>query len=591
VGVERIGTVECDGNGTSVPGTRTQRDYFPLTGKLKSTKTRCGDTIIQDLSYQYDLAGNMTRRENAVGTTPPEVFGYDALNRPGTMNGDDIHYFNNDFGSLHSTAALGLYEYQGGGGDWIASAGDNSFDQDAVGNVIQRQGPDIPGQIQTIDYTSFDLPSSITGGPAGATFTVDFSYDADKKRVVKRKQSAQTPTTTTFYADSLYQRVETEGAPTRHRSMIYANGRAVAEYFVDEGISGPPRIRYLYHDALGSIKTITDSNGTNPITREYAPFGLRTSSTSSDDLPYGFTGHEEDMELGLVNMKGRMYDPVIGQFLTADPVRANIFSVQGLNRFAYVENSPLNFIDPSGFILEDVLDVGGRVVEAAVLSYAGGSLAGQYGGQSAYMSKDYMKFHGSLNGALSGARQIYSLDGEGFRSFYLDSTNGIHGTALGNYVNVFNTSLEASGVRGTDNNWTTRFSPGLSERENRHVFFGGFRLAPGYAHTQGNVVSNFRGSDDLMSHEQEHVMTSRVFGLSYQATYYSWFIGGAAIGLGQSIYETLDIAATEGRLEFDWKKAESNIRSKGYRSNPWEMHAYCAHNRSDWDRENNPFCQ
>jgi hypothetical protein len=94
-----------------------------------------------------------------------------------------------------------------------------------------------------------------------------------------------------------------------------------------------------------------------------------------------------------------------------------------------------------------------------------------------------------------------------------------------------------------------------------------------------------------MSHEQEHVMTSRVFGLSYQATYYSWFIGGAAIGLGQSIYETLDIAATEGRLEFDWKKAESNIRSKGYRSNPWEMHAYCAHNRSDWDRENNPFCQ
>ena len=60
------------------------------------------------------------------------------------------------------------------------------------------------------------------------------------------------------------------------------------------------------------------------------------------------TGQEEDTDLGIVNMNGRLYDPVIGQFLQADPVVTEPVS-QGLNRYAYVNNSPLNATDPTGF--------------------------------------------------------------------------------------------------------------------------------------------------------------------------------------------------------------------------------------------------
>jgi RHS repeat-associated protein len=61
----------------------------------------------------------------------------------------------------------------------------------------------------------------------------------------------------------------------------------------------------------------------------------------------GFTAQEEDTALALINMRGRMYDPSIGRFLTVDP-RTDGTS-QGLNAYSYVANNPLSFTDPSGF--------------------------------------------------------------------------------------------------------------------------------------------------------------------------------------------------------------------------------------------------
>ncbi len=66
----------------------------------------------------------------------------------------------------------------------------------------------------------------------------------------------------------------------------------------------------------------------------------------------GFTGHEEEDEFGLINMKGRLFDPKVGRFTTTDPVIANVFDGQSLGAYAYVRNNPLTLIDPSGFVAE-----------------------------------------------------------------------------------------------------------------------------------------------------------------------------------------------------------------------------------------------
>ncbi|HEU4689203.1 MAG TPA: RHS repeat-associated core domain-containing protein [Vicinamibacterales bacterium] len=63
----------------------------------------------------------------------------------------------------------------------------------------------------------------------------------------------------------------------------------------------------------------------------------------------GFTGHEMLDSVTLIHMNGRVYDPLLGRFLSADPFVTRPFNGQGLNRYAYVLNNPLTLTDPSGF--------------------------------------------------------------------------------------------------------------------------------------------------------------------------------------------------------------------------------------------------
>ena len=65
----------------------------------------------------------------------------------------------------------------------------------------------------------------------------------------------------------------------------------------------------------------------------------------------GFTGHEglDAGGMGLVQMNGRIYDPTLGRFLSADPYVQSPYFSQSLNRYAYVWNRPLSLTDPSGY--------------------------------------------------------------------------------------------------------------------------------------------------------------------------------------------------------------------------------------------------
>jgi RHS repeat-associated protein len=91
--------------------------------------------------------------------------------------------------------------------------------------------------------------------------------------------------------------------------------------------------------------------------RSYDPFGKRRDPVWGQPVPasfaslttLGFTGHESDDDLGLVNMKGRMFDPKVGRFLTTDPIVSAPHFGQSWNPYSYVLNNPLNYVDPSGF--------------------------------------------------------------------------------------------------------------------------------------------------------------------------------------------------------------------------------------------------
>ena len=53
-------------------------------------------------------------------------------------------------------------------------------------------------------------------------------------------------------------------------------------------------------------------------------------------------------------MNGRVYDPLLGRFLSADPFIQDPMDTQGLNRYSYVKNNPLAYTDPSGFFFKSI---------------------------------------------------------------------------------------------------------------------------------------------------------------------------------------------------------------------------------------------
>ena len=76
--------------------------------------------------------------------------------------------------------------------------------------------------------------------------------------------------------------------------------------------------------------------------------------------PRGYTGHEHLNNLGVIHMNGRVYDPVLGRFLSPDPVVQAPHDTQGFNRYAYVRNNPLRYTDPSGFCYQTPPDSAGE---------------------------------------------------------------------------------------------------------------------------------------------------------------------------------------------------------------------------------------
>jgi len=130
--------------------------------------------------------------------------------------------------------------------------------------------------------------------------------------------------------------------------------RNVAMLYTDS--AGTNEVLYLHDDHLGSVNVITDKDGKSVDDRTYDAFGVlaeRPGFDLSKLVRLGFSGHEDESDTGLVNMGGRMYDPYLARFTSADPFVQNPWLSQSRNRYSYVFNNPMTLVDPSGFLADD----------------------------------------------------------------------------------------------------------------------------------------------------------------------------------------------------------------------------------------------
>lgn len=105
-------------------------------------------------------------------------------------------------------------------------------------------------------------------------------------------------------------------------------------------------VYYVHTDALGSVVAESDSAGQVVSRREYEPYGQQLVPAVQDGP--GYTGHVQDAATGLTYMQQRYYDPVLGVFLSIDPVTAYSSPTTQFHRYRYANNNPYKFTDPDG---------------------------------------------------------------------------------------------------------------------------------------------------------------------------------------------------------------------------------------------------
>lgn len=122
----------------------------------------------------------------------------------------------------------------------------------------------------------------------------------------------------------------------------YTHGPGIDEPLIMEKAGAS----FFYHaDGLGSITDITDSTGAVKQSYTYSSFGkIESQLDAKFSQPYTFTGREFDPETDTYHYRHRTYDWRTGRFTTEDPVRFD----GGINFYAYVDNNPVNRVDPSG---------------------------------------------------------------------------------------------------------------------------------------------------------------------------------------------------------------------------------------------------
>ena len=112
--------------------------------------------------------------------------------------------------------------------------------------------------------------------------------------------------------------------------------------------AGSPATSFYGYDAHGNVTFLTDATGAVTDTYEYDAWGNLVGSTGTTVNTRLYAGEEFDPDLGLLNLRARLYKASAGRFQTLDPAMGNPGRPITLNRFLYANGDPLNLIDPSG---------------------------------------------------------------------------------------------------------------------------------------------------------------------------------------------------------------------------------------------------
>ncbi|WP_370565543.1 RHS repeat domain-containing protein [Luteimonas sp. C3_2_a3] len=307
-------------------------------------------SVYMDDRYVYDGNGNVEAIGDArSGNRGDRVMAYDGLNRLTRVD-------SNMFGTArYAYDVLDNLRRVQVGATAMRAARDHTYEYDArnrLSRIVNTTGG------ATVTSLGYDLQGNITSR-TGASYDFDFGN--------RLRSASQDGTSSSYVYDghgrrvrdyiggSKYTQYSRDGTLMFARNLrgtnaneqyIHLGGRLIAIRSHNRDTDSVVT-QYQHTDALGSVVARSSHSRGSVIYSEYEPYGALSNRPNHDRPAY--TGHVQDAATGLTYMQQRYYDPVIGRFLSMDPVTAYETSdYRYFNRYAYAFNNPYKFTDSDG---------------------------------------------------------------------------------------------------------------------------------------------------------------------------------------------------------------------------------------------------
>ena len=321
-----------------------------------------------DVNYAYDQIGNITSvADTTLGQVPDrQCFQYDYLRRlteawtpsggcdaaksTGSLAGPAPYWHSYTYDQVGNRrtetqhAASGdttkTYDYPATGSPRPHAAnsvtttgpGGSRLDQFTYNEIGATTSRKVNGGDQTLEW---DAEGRVTKLTEGAKVS-EFLYSATGERLIRRDAAA----TTLYLGDEEIRLAKGATAPTVTR--YYRHGGQVVAMR-----EGKTKITWLASDMQGTAHVAIDRATMKVDRRRQLPFGAPRGTATTFPGERGFVGGTNDTTTGLVNIGARQYDAALGKFISVDPLMMPL-DPQQWNAYAYANNSPITFSDPTG---------------------------------------------------------------------------------------------------------------------------------------------------------------------------------------------------------------------------------------------------
>lgn len=381
-------------------------NIYDTYGNITNIRNKKGNDWLYNVDYQYQVDHGLLTKRTDSHFGWEENFTYDNFDRLLTWsspNGTNSNTYLSD-GRINKNSQVGEYSY----------LPNEKYKKKSLGLNAQGGTYYSVRKLQDITYDAFKRPLNISEEGRGLA---DFQYGINGARFYAKKQD--------LLANKIIEKYYSHDGSMD--ISIDINGNAKIINYISSPYDTPfiyvtelnsaltttnEGFYYLARDFQSSIMAIYDTNAAVIERRLFDPWGniVKVQDAGGNVkegenaklifLDHGYTGHEHFTEVGIIHMNGRIYDPILKQFLSPDNFIQDPDNSQNYNRYGYAWNNPLKYCDPSG---EELIIAGSATIGAMVIgAIIGGAV---YTGLALY--NGYFSWGGLIKsmgvGAASGA--------------------------------------------------------------------------------------------------------------------------------------------------------------------------------------------